>query len=202
LVHDTPSQPPPLPEPPPFGNVFDYRIGHYNIDIIENSFDSYIGDIEKTINDPHCWLHSGTSVDGVNLLFRSMIRVEGFDDDAVRVPRGEAMKYDDDTIATMQPVLYQDVHDDRCDYSTTTIDRELILLFRLAYRVDKMYRVDTIHEDHTIVIMQLVVLYQDVHVKDDITDVMQLVVLYQAIVVMNQYDTTMVEHTKISFDVS
>jgi hypothetical protein len=64
LKHYTPTRPPPLPEPPP------------------------ICDIETTINDPHRWLHSGTSIDGQStedntttidgefiLLFRSAYQV-------------------------------------------------------------------------------------------------------------------------------
>jgi hypothetical protein len=55
-------------------------------------------------------------------------------------------------------------------HSTTTIDGELILLFRLAYRVEGMYQVSALSSIvlllqlgliNTIAIMQLVVLYQD-----------------------------------------
>jgi hypothetical protein len=128
-VENTPPQPPPLPEPPPFTICFDPRIDYYNIDIIGNYFDCRID--FKT--DPNRWFHSVTSIDGEFilmiqvLLFQSMYQVQGFDDDddddddadiiPVRVPRDEVMKCDDDTItaSTAIPqvvVLYQHVHDE------------------------------------------------------------------------------------------
>jgi hypothetical protein len=75
-------------------------------------------------------------------------------------------------------------------YSTTTIDGELILLCRLAYRVKRLYRVGkilssivllllqsgSVHDDTTTT-MQLVVLYQDKH--HTTIAITQLVVLYQ-----------------------
>jgi hypothetical protein len=94
---------------------------------------------------------STTTIDGENILFRSMIRVEGNvmeifhhdDDDAdiipVRVPLGKVMKYDDDTIAIMQLVVhYQDkykmilfTYDEVLILFTYATDGELILLFRV-----------------------------------------------------------------------
>jgi hypothetical protein len=64
------------------------------------------------------------------LLFRSMNRVVNYNNN-------------DDTIAILQLVFYQDKYvlpsDNRYGYSTTTIDGELIFLFRLVYRVNRMY---------------------------------------------------------------
>jgi hypothetical protein len=86
-VENTPLQPPPLPEPPPFGNVF----------------------------DPHRCLHSSTSTDGEKkLLFRSMNRVGDDDDvdaDITPVLGVETTNDDSDTVDIIQLiVLIQDAH--------------------------------------------------------------------------------------------
>ena len=82
--------------------------------------------------------------------------------------------FDDNNIAITQPIIYQDVHNDRYGYSITTIDGEWKLLFRSAYRVDKMYRVDTILSSIVLLLLQpgsiQAVLYQDVHDNDDNDD--------------------------------
>ena len=76
--------------------------------------------------------------------------------------------------SNMSILLYQDVHDNRCSYSTTTTNGEfisiLISLFRLMNRV----------QDNTIaIIMQLVVLYQ-VKYED------RLLLMLPQVQVMNQ----------------
>jgi hypothetical protein len=217
VVENTPPHPPPLPEPPPFINGFDYSI--------------------------HRWLHSSTSTDGEKkFLFRSMYQVHNDDDDddtatittttatvqrplsstvpssasgysnttidgelilscrlAYRVNRlygvgkilssiellqpgpvhddttttMQLVKDDDDTIAVLQLVLYQDKYktirpfhlsttgpatapDTATTDTATTTDGELILLFRLAYRVDGMYQAGKILSS-----IVLLLLYQD-----------------------------------------
>ena len=75
------------------------------------------------------WLHSVTSTDGEILLFRLMYQVQ------VQVQAKYKM---------IRPIHSIDSNNNDtiiAGYSTTTIDGELILLFRLAYRVDRMYRV-------------------------------------------------------------
>jgi hypothetical protein len=148
-VANTPLRPPPLPEPPP-PSISD--------NIINNGYE-----------------YSVTSTDGEKLLFRSMYRVQVPNDKAMNILHDESMKEYNDAIAITQVllvVLYQvkyktirpfhlsttapatapdtdttgnDLEDNGYEYSVTSINGELILLFRLVYRVDRKYRmVDTI----------------------------------------------------------
>jgi hypothetical protein len=95
------------------------------------------------------------------------------------------------TTATIRRTLSSTVPSLAPGYPTTTIDGELMLLFRLAYRVNIMYQVNTIL---SLIVLLLqpgsvqVVLHQDVHDDDDTIDnvhkedntiaITQLVVLY------------------------
>jgi hypothetical protein len=146
VVENTPPQPPPLPEPPPTSNGF----------------------IERNNEDSHRGLHSVTSTDGEKLLFRSMYLVQVHDDDdTIAIMQLVVVLYQD-KYKTIQPFhlsttapatatndtattdtatttvrrpLSSTVPGSASGYSTTTIDGEWILLCRLAYRVNRLYRV-------------------------------------------------------------
>jgi hypothetical protein len=167
FVHNTPRQPPPLLEPPP--------------SILDNSDDN--DDIDLAFN-------SVPSIDGeCILLFRSAYQVDRM--------------YQVDTILSAIVLLllhsgsvaHYQVVNDRYSYSNTTIDGELILLFRLAYRVDRLSSIvsllqsGSVHDD-TIAISLLEALYQVKyemiqsfqlmnHDDGDTTTTMQLEVPYQ-----------------------
>jgi hypothetical protein len=132
--------------------------------------------------------YSTTTIDGEKLLFRLMYRVEDLvigifdgddnDDDDGHDNDDTVHDNNDDTIAVRQlEVLYQDKYvlpsDDRYRYSTTPIDRELILLCRLSYRGNRLYRVSKILSSIVLLLLQ------SGSVHDDTTSTIQLVVLYQ-----------------------
>ena len=164
LTHYTPSTPPPPPEPPP-SIINNNDINDHNKNKTENQTDlstvmidmstmrdpsdSYIGDIEKTINDPHRSLHFCSTTDGESisiliLLFRSAYQVN-------------RMYPVSSTILSSIVLTLQ-------SGSVNTDEFVLLLLFRSAYQVhddnDNNGTIADLHEeDNTIaVVMQLVAL--------------------------------------------
>jgi hypothetical protein len=121
------------------------------------------------------------------LLFRSMNRVEG------KVIEIFDINNDFDTTDHIE----DGASPRRYGYSTTTIDGEFILLFRSAYRVNRMYRVSVLSstvlllgpesvyndKDYTIAIMQLVVLNQGIFKKDRLA--YQVDIMYQTYTVLS-----------------
>jgi hypothetical protein len=112
-----------------------------------------------------------------------------------RRPISSTISDNDDTINSKDSKDSNLQVDDRYGYSTTTIDGELILLFRSVYRVERMYRMragkilssivlllqsgsvhtdedddESIMHDDTIATMQLVAPHQEIfNIEDDLT---------------------------------